>query len=212
MKSRFSLHWGGAFPGGLDMDETRTTLLLRLKDGTDQTAWRTFNQLYRSMLVAYAAARGLDANDAEDVAQQCIQAVLDRIGEYEHLGSFKTWLRAIAEKKVCDRFRAMGREVQVDSAVWAAKVDPQPGPDELWERQWWSSHLRHGAEAIRHEVAETTFAAFIGYAIEGEAPDIVARSLGLSVNQVYVAKHRVLDRLRGLMIEWTGESPVEAYL
>ena len=194
------------------MEETRTTLLLRLKDGTDQTAWRTFDQLYRSMLVAYGTARGLDANDAEDVAQQCVQAVLDKIEKYEHLGSFKTWLRAIAEKKVCDRYRAMGREVQVESSVWAANADPQPGPDELWERKWWSAHLRHGAEVVRMEVAETTFAAFVGYAIEGEAPDIVARSLGLSVNQVYGAKHRVLDRLGSLMIEWTAEAPSEAYL
>ena len=193
------------------MDETRTTLLLRLKDGTDQTAWRTFDQLYRPMLVAYAVARGLDSNDADDVAQQCVQAVLGKIGEYEHLGSFKTWLRAITEKKICDRFRTKGREVQADSALWAAKSDPQPGPEELWERQWWNAHLRHGAEVVRGEVAELTFAAFVGYALEGKAADAVAQSLGLSVNQVYLAKHRVLNRIRALIIEWTDDAPAEAY-
>jgi RNA polymerase sigma-70 factor (ECF subfamily) len=194
------------------MEETRTTLLLRLKDGADQTAWRTFDQLYRPMLITYSQARGLDANDAEDVAQQCVQAVLDKIGTYEHRGSFKSWLRAIAEKKICDRFRTRGREVQAESAVWAGKADPHPGPDELWERQWWNAHLRHGAETVRGEVAETTFAAFVSYALEGKGAEVVAASLGLTVNQVYVAKHRVLDRIRSLMIDWTGEAPAEGYL
>ncbi len=165
------------------MTETSTTLLARLKNGTDQRAWRTFSQLYRPLLVAYSQSRGLDANDAEDVSQQCMQVVLGRIGLYEHQGSFKSWLRAIAEKKVCDRFRGMGREVQVDSAVFAAEADPSTGPAEIWERHRWSAHLRHGAEVVRHEVAETTFAAFVGYALEGEAPDSVARSLGLTLNQ-----------------------------
>lgn len=194
------------------MEETRTTLLIRLKNGDDQTAWRTFDQLYRPMLVSYAGSRGLDPNDSEDVAQQCMQAVLDKISTYEHQGSFKTWLRAIAEKKICDRFRAKGREVQAESAVLAGKADPNPSPDEIWERQWWQAHLRHGADVVRGEVAQTTFAAFVGYAIEGQAADAVAQSLGLSVNQVYVAKHRVLDRIRTLIIEWTGEPLAEAYL
>ena len=194
------------------MDETRTTLLLRLRNKADQTAWRTFDQLYRPMLIAYSHARGLDVNDAEDVTQQCMQAVLDKISTYEHLGSFKTWLRAIAENKICDRFRAKGREIQPGSAVWAGRADQNAGPDELWERQWRQAHLRHGAEVVRGEVAQTTFAAFVCYAIEGQPPEKVAQTLGLSVDQVYVAKHRVLDRIRALVTEWTGEAPAEVLL
>ena len=191
------------------MDTTRTTLLLRLKDGTDQAAWRTFDQLYRPMLVRYACARGLDLSDAEDVAQQCVQAVLGKIDQYEHLGSFKTWLRAITENKVCDRFRVRGREVQAGTSLWAGRADSQPNPEELWEQQWWSGHLRHCAEVVRGEVAEHTFAAFLGYAMEGQPASVVAGRLGLTVNQVYVSKHRVLDRIRGLMLELTGVEMAE---
>lgn len=192
------------------MDTTRTTLLLRLKGGTDQAAWRTFDQLYRPMLVGYACARGLDLSDAEDVAQQCVQGVLGKINEYEHLGSFKTWLRAIAENKICDKFRAKGREVQASTTMWAGRADPQPGPDDVWESHWWSAHLRHCAEVVRDQVAESTFAAFVGYALEGESAAAVADRLGLTANQVYVAKHRVLDRIRGLMLELTGVDMAEA--
>lgn len=194
------------------MDTTRETLLVRLKDGADQTAWRTFDQLYRPMLIGYARARGLDINDAEDVAQQCVQVVLGKIGEYEHLGSFKTWLRAIAEKKICDKFRARGREVQATTTMWDGHADSQPGPEDLWESHWWEGHLRHCAEVVRSQVAESTFAAFVGYALDGEPVATVAERLGLTANQVYVAKHRVLDRIRELMIELTGADLCEGRL
>ena len=110
------------------MDHTRSTLLVRLRDRSDEQAWRTFDALYRTMLVGYARARGLPPADAEDVAQQCAEAVLEQIGQYTHAGSFKSWLRAIAEHKIVDRFRAQRREVQAESGVLSGAPDPAPAP------------------------------------------------------------------------------------
>lgn len=61
------------------MEDTRSTLLARLTDREDEDAWRTFDKLYRPMLVGYARTRGLTTHDAEDVAQECVEAVLDNI-------------------------------------------------------------------------------------------------------------------------------------
>ncbi|MBI1826400.1 MAG: sigma-70 family RNA polymerase sigma factor [Planctomycetes bacterium] len=191
------------------MEDTHSTLLLRLKDRTDQTAWRTFDELYQPMLVRYAQARGLDLSDAEDAAQQCVEAVLKQIGQYQHSGSFKTWLRAIVEKKICDRFRVRGREIQADSALLSALPDSGEGPEQAWERQWRSSHFQYCAELARREVAENTYSAFVAYAIQGQTAEEVAAQLGLSLNQVYVAKHRVLDRIRVLISELTAAEPSE---
>ncbi|MHC4107313.1 MAG: RNA polymerase sigma factor [Planctomycetota bacterium] len=185
------------------MEDTRSTLLVRLRDPADQDAWRTFDELYRPMLVGYACARGLGQADAEDVAQQCIQAVLNQIGDYQHLGSFRSWLRTIAERRICDLFRRR-REVQADTAVWSSQPDSNPPPQDLWEHHWWRAHLRYCAERVKRHFEESTYAAFVGYAMEGEAAATVAEKLGLSVNKVYVAKHRVLERIRELMFELTG--------
>lgn len=38
----------------MTMDETRSTLLIRLRDRGDQEAWQIFDQLYRPMLVGFA--------------------------------------------------------------------------------------------------------------------------------------------------------------
>lgn len=188
------------------MDITRSTLLARLRDRSDQDAWRTFDALYRSMLVGYARARGLDQADAEDVAQQCAAAVLEQIADYAHAGSFKVWLRAIAEHKIADRHRGRRREVQIGTGAWSERAVDEPDPGAIWERHWSIAHLRFCADAVRERVAETTYAAFVGYALEERPVDAVAEELRMTANQVYVAKHRVLEKIREMMLELTGEA------
>lgn len=190
------------------MDHTRSTLLRRLCDRSDEQAWRTFDELYRGMLVGYARARGLGQADAEDVAQQCAQVVLEQIGEYQHAGSFKKWLRAIAEHKIVDSFRRQRREVQPGTGVMGGHADGTPGVEEVWEQHWEVAHLRYCAQTVRCEVAPGTFEAFVGYALEGRDAAMVAAALGMTANQVYVAKHRVLDRIRAKMLELTGEDSI----
>ncbi len=188
------------------MDETRTTLLVRLRDGNDQDAWRTFDELYRPLLLGFARSRGLETNDSEDVVQQCLEAVLKQIADYAHLGSFKNWLRGIVENKICDRFRSDKREVRADTGLFSRLPDTAETPEEEWERQWQMAHVRYCAECVRHEVAPSTYRAFVEYALEGRPADEVAADLGLTVNQVYVAKHRVVERMRKIMTELTGSA------
>lgn len=191
------------------MDDTRTTLLMRLRDRTDETAWSTFDRLYRSMLIQYTQARGLDLADAEDVAQQCVTAVMEQIDGYAHRASFKNWLYGIAEHKIVDLYRRRRRECQPADGVLTNAEDSSTNADGIWHRHWMVAHLRHCAESVRREVAESTYLAFERYAIQGHPVSDVAASLGLTPNQVYVAKHRVLARIREMMVELTGVDETE---
>ncbi|MCC6660981.1 MAG: sigma-70 family RNA polymerase sigma factor [Phycisphaerales bacterium] len=186
------------------MDPTRSTLLVRLRNPADQQAWQTFDVLYRGMLIGYARARGLTRADAEDVAQQCSQAVLEQIAQYAHQGSFSRWLRAIAHHKIADLARRR-HEVRLPSGEWRAQPDDTPAADKVWDRHWAEAHLRYCAEAARAEVADSTYAAFVGTALDGRSAEAVGAALGMSVNQVYVSKHRVLERIRAKMLDLTGE-------
>lgn len=185
------------------MDETRSTLLIRLRDRGDQEAWHIFDQLYRPMLIGFAVTRGLHQADAEDVAQQCIQSVLDHIDRYEHVGSFKSWLRTIVENKMRDMWRKR-RDHDAASGVWSNLQDDQPAPAEVWEQHWLMEHLRYCLQRIRPDIAETTYQAFHQNVIEGLGAKEVAERLGLTTNQVYVAKFRVLERVRTMLNELTG--------
>ncbi len=191
-------------------DSTRSTLLQRLKDRSDTDAWATFQSLYRPLIVSYAISRGLSVTDADDVAQQCTQAVLEGIGGYQHLQSFKAWLRAIAEHKIVDQFRRAHGELHKDSAFWRSQRDVSIGADAdalgaAWDHAWTVAHVTHCAERVRESVNESTFEAFAACVVRGMPPETVAGLLNISVNQVYVAKHRVLQRIREMLRELHGE-------
>ena len=42
------------------MHTTRASLLIRIKDSSDATAWTDFDAIYRPRLILFLASRGLD--------------------------------------------------------------------------------------------------------------------------------------------------------
>jgi RNA polymerase sigma factor (sigma-70 family) len=200
---------GGLRSGSHVDDITRSTLLVRLRDKHDAEAWSTYEALYRPLVRAYAISRGLDESAADDVAQQCTQVVLERIAEYEHAGSFKSWLRAIAEHKIVDRFRSSRHEGGAGTAFWrgreatAGRADSRD-PADAWERHWEHAHIMFCAERARTQVSESTYEAFDACVVRGMTPDVVAMLLNIPIDHVYVAKHRVLERIRVHLRELHG--------
>lgn len=59
-----------------------------------------------------------------------------------------------------------------------------------------SQIVTRALKLIQVDFHETTWQAFWRVTIDGEAPDVVATSLGLSKGAVYTAKSRVLTHLR----------------
>jgi hypothetical protein len=55
---------------------TRSSLLSRVRDLQDADGWMRFDQLYRPMLIEYARHRGLRQEAAEEIAQQCLAAIV----------------------------------------------------------------------------------------------------------------------------------------
>ena len=80
-------------------------------------------------------------------------------------------------------------------------IDDGAMPDEIWERRWEQSHLLYCVCKLREEVSPVQFEAFRLYALEEWPVERVTRKLGLTPNQVYIAKTRLSARLRGAMLE-----------
>src|SRR5262245_59540504 len=91
---------------------TRPSLLARLKDWSQQTAWREFDHDYAPLLRNVARKAGLTDAEADEVAQETLIAVAKKIGEFQHAGrrgSFRAWLYQQARWRVADQFRARAR-------------------------------------------------------------------------------------------------------
>ncbi|MCK6457245.1 MAG: sigma-70 family RNA polymerase sigma factor [Phycisphaerae bacterium] len=189
------------------MDTTRVSLILRVKDPADQSAWREFDLIYRPMMIRFARARGLSESDADEISQECMAAVHEHIRRFEYdpdRGRFKGWLRTLVNNRIRNRLRDR-HEFQADSVAFAEVRDDDPGPDALFDQVWQQEHLRHCLATVRGEVDTKTFDAFVAHVIEDAPVDDVCARFGLTANQVYLAKSRMLRRIRERMMELLGE-------
>ena len=180
------------------MDSTRTSLLLRLKDPRDAAAWEEFAALYAPLLYAYARARGLQHNDAEDVRATCYENLVRQMPGFTYekaRGSFKALLHTLVQRRVADLLRRRHESV-AESHELDLLADSSPGPDEVWEQTWRQQHLRYCVDKVRTQVPEQTYAAFRMLVDEDANVPEVCERLGLNANQVYKAKARVLELVR----------------
>ena len=65
--------------------ETRQSLLLRLKDATQQEAWQEFVDIYEPLVYRLARKRGLQHADAMDISQEVFSA--DGPGDPSYVGT-----------------------------------------------------------------------------------------------------------------------------
>src|SRR4051812_28184810 len=77
----------GTRPGGCGrlgaMQETRTSLLRRVRDPADRQSWGEFVALYEPLLLSYVRKRGLNDHDAQDVVQGIFIALLRKLPGFE---------------------------------------------------------------------------------------------------------------------------------
>lgn len=183
--------------------ETRPSLLVRLKNRADQQAWHEFGDIYRPVIVRLARRKGMQHEDAEDLAQQVLMAVaraIDRFQPDRARARFRTWLHTIAHNLILNALRR-GRldHASGDSAVLRL-LEQQPArndPDsELLRIEFQRELFRRAARQIRGEFQAKTWTAFWQTAVEGREPEQVAAELGKSPGAVYAARSRVMRRLR----------------
>ena len=183
---------------------TRVTLLARLKDGADADAWREFVHLYGPVVYGFARKRGLQDADAADLMQEVLRSVARNAGRMEYdpkRGTFRGWLYTVTRNKVYNflsgqrnRPRAVG-----DSGAQErldAVPDREADRDDDWDIEYQRRLSAQAMDAVKHEFQPNTWKAFWGTAVEGRAAQEIGAELKMTPGAVYVAKSRVLARLR----------------
>lgn len=188
--------------GPLTSLETQSTLLLRIRDPKDAEAWRAFVALYGPLLYRYARSKGLQDADAADVGQDVLTQVARSMATFTYQperGRFRDWLGTVTRQRI-GRFvesqrrgaRASGGEEGGD--VLGRVVAPQAEPE--WTAEF-NNHLLHAALArIRPLFQADNWRAFERVWFDQRPASEVAEGVGLPVAAVYVAKSRILKRLR----------------
>jgi RNA polymerase sigma-70 factor (ECF subfamily) len=157
----------------------------------------------KQQLEAAAVQAGLTESEAQDAVQETIISVAKDIQKFKRdrdLGSFKGWLRNITRWRIADQLRKrFPMAAAEDGSARPAGVprleelvDPAvPVLDALWEQQWQENLIEVAIERVKHRVKEEHFQMFDLYAVKKWPVGKVARTLGVSAGQVYLAKHRI---------------------
>ena len=196
-----------------DAAATRLSLLVRLRDARDDAAWSQFVDLYAPLVFGYARKQGLQDADAADLTQDVLQAVSGGIRRLDYdprRGSFRGWLFTVVRNKLRNFLAAQKRpgrgsgdtDAQLLLQELPARKDDQTA---WWDQEYERRVFAWAAEQVRGAFQESTWQAFWQTAVEGRTGPEVARRLGLTVAAVYLAKGRVMDRLKQVIRETLGE-------
>lgn len=188
-----------------DEFSTSPTLLGRLRSGPTDESWSEFVDRYAPTVFSWAWQSGLQESDAADVTQEVLLKLLNQMRTFEYQpsrGSFRGWLKTVTVNAARD----FGRKIQrrpSGSAGLSGVQDPRMW-DELarrMEEEYQRDLLQQSSLLVQPRVAETTWKAYQMTAIENQPAVDVAKKLGIRIGEVYVAKSRVIKRIREAVAE-----------
>ncbi|HHY84776.1 MAG TPA: sigma-70 family RNA polymerase sigma factor [Verrucomicrobia bacterium] len=189
-----------------DAIPTRASLLSRLKDWQDQASWQDFFDTYWKLIYTFARKRGLTDSEAQDVVQDTMISVARQIPGFKYnpaLGSFKTWLLNMTQWRITDQLRKRNHAARPDlhdgdpSSFIERAADPSGATiDRIWEDEWQKNLLDAALERVRRRLDPERYQVFDVYVNKGWPPGNVAKTFSISVAQVYLAKHRVMEMIR----------------
>ncbi len=189
---------------------TRATLLHRLKNWRDEASWQDFFDTYWKLIYGLARKFGLSEEDAQDVVQETLVSVAHQMPNFKYdpsVGSFKSWLRTVIRSRISDHMRKRGpltvplqSEPETGQEALALKETSErsdtPTIDAVYEQEWKKNLLEAAITKVKRKLDPQKYQIFDLYVNKEWAPEKVAAAYKITVEQVYMAKHRVTELIK----------------
>jgi RNA polymerase sigma-70 factor (ECF subfamily) len=190
-------------------------LLVRLRDPRDGEAWQQFVQVYAAVVYGFARKRGLQDADAADLMQDVFRAISTAIGRLEYdpqRGTFRSWLFTVTRSKLNNFLNGQRRQVRGSGdSGGQERLEEHSAREENgaaeWDREYQQRVFTWATRRVQGEFQEATWQAFWLTAVEGKSAREAGQQLGMSSGAVYVARSRVLARLKEEVGQLEGADP-----
>jgi RNA polymerase sigma-70 factor (ECF subfamily) len=188
---------------GDELVPTRRTLLERLRDLDDLSAWQEFFKIYWKLIYCAAVKAGLSDSEAEEVVQETIIGVSRRMPEFRYdpaVCSFKGWLMHVTRRRIIDALRRRGRRIfeplpgDTRTGEGMAQAAPPAAEDEfaeIWDQEWDRNLVDSALEEAKSAVKPEHYQIFYLHSVKNMPARQVADLMKVSTAKVYVASHRV---------------------
>ncbi|MFK7818934.1 MAG: RNA polymerase sigma factor [Planctomycetaceae bacterium] len=187
-----------------DAPKTRASLILRLRDRDDLNAWQEFAEIYQPLVFRLARSKGFQHSDSLDIAQEVLLRVANAVGRWDpdvRKGTFRGWLYRIARNLMID-FLHRGKRHPIAGGnsgmvqLIEQKIDAASEESQEFDIEFRRQVFAWAAERIQPAFTASTWQAFWETVVEARTPASVGRLLKMSTGAVYVARTRVMKRLR----------------
>jgi RNA polymerase sigma-70 factor (ECF subfamily) len=181
-------------------EPTSVSLLKQLQEAmpSAEMAWRRFVKLYTPLLFLWALRVGACEEEAVDLVQDVFQVLSREMPGFRLPPGlrFRAWLWTMLLDRWGDRARQQVAQLSV-----TALEEPETfiSPDKIEkaaEKEYRAYLIARALELMRAELPAGEWQACLEYMVKGRSATEVAGERGLTVNQVYIAKSRILRRLR----------------
>ncbi len=195
-----------AEPGTDSLLPTRQSLLTRLRDWQDQEGWREFFDSYWRLIYNFARKSGLNDADAQEVVQSTFIYLSRRMPNFHYdraRGSFRSWLCVVTRSRISVYRRGEKADEKVnreplpgDEKEDMALVEEIPdlaadALDRIWQQEWEQNLLKSAFRRVRSKVTSQQLLIFRTASTGELSAGQVGKKLGVSLAQVYLARHRV---------------------
>lgn len=189
------------------MQATRHTFIGRLGEG-DEDAWTDFDAVYKPLLRHWLRDRMCHENDLEDLIQDVMLFVATHLKRFDHntrTGAFRKWLREVTVNTARNHLRKQGREIRPTESLQRLIEGLQDDASRVsiaFEQDCQKRLLRQVLRRVERHFTRQTISIFRQYALDEASATDTAEAHGVTTAAVYMAKSKVLCRLRE---EWPEE-------
>ena len=187
---------------GLDFPDTRQSLIARIQDHADESAWTEFLGVYRPIIYRMVRRRGMQDADADDVVQRVFMAVAKAVNRWQpgkDRPPFRAWLITITRNAITKALARQRPDRGAGSTSILEMLRAKPAEDDAvaeLRRESRQEVIRWAADQIRPEFSPVTWNLFWQTAVEGRLVSEVAADTGRSSGAVYMARFHVSRRLK----------------
>jgi RNA polymerase sigma-70 factor, ECF subfamily len=183
------------------MASTSQSLLDSLRVGPQSLAWQRWHAIYEPLIHAWMSKHRFIPTDRDDVTQNVMIVVVQKLNRFEHngqKGAFRKWLKSITINCLRDYWKKLDKHPQ--QAAVQQSLDEWAADQSTMSQNWEEEHDRHVVQKLlallEPEFTTETWQAFQKVVVQGRTAEQVAKELSITKNAVYIAKSRVLTRLR----------------
>ncbi len=182
---------------------TRASLILRLRHPDDAAAWEEFVAIYQPLIFRLAKGRGLQDADAFDVTQEVLARVAGAINRWDpdpDRGSFRGWIGRVTRNLAVDFLRSKNKRPRTsdDSAIRELihQTPDRSAETDLFDLEYERQIFAWASEQVKPRFTPVTWQAFWLTSVNQQPVQAVAKQLRISVGATYIARSRVMARLK----------------